>query len=311
MLVAMVQRLSEIRNLLRQAGSEPHRRMGQHFLIDPNLMRKLIDLAELSGEQTVLEAGAGTGSLTEELLARAARVVAVELDPKLSRLLERRLGGDPKLTLIVGDVLAGKQNLSPRVLTAVGESAHVVSNLPYSLATPLVAECLLSSWRAVRGAGQACRFDRLTFTVQREVADRLAASEGRKTYGPVSVLVALLGRIRSAATLPPEAFWPRPGVVSRMVRIDFDAGRAEALTDADLLVEILRLAFQQRRKQIGSLLGRKDVPFTREALARALTAADIDKTRRPEQLSPAAYRTLAKTLAERAGPRRPGARGGG
>jgi 16S rRNA (adenine1518-N6/adenine1519-N6)-dimethyltransferase len=292
-----MQTLREIRRLLSEAGLRPRKHFGQSFLIDGNLLGKVVALAELTGRETVLEVGPGTGSLTEELLDRAAKVVAVEIDAGLFDLLRRRLGDRSNLVLIFGDALASKHALSPAMLQALGPGSHLVANLPYHVATPLLADCLVQSWRALRGAGESqCGFDRLTVTVQKEVADRLAGGCGGKAYGPVSVVTALLGRIRLGALLPASAFWPRPKVASRAVRIDFDPDRADKLADAGSLRAVLTLAFGQRRKQIGSILRRPAAPFSAEALAEALAAAAIEPTRRAERISPEQYLAFANAL---------------
>ncbi len=292
-----MQRLSEIRAMLRESGLAPRKRLGQSFLIDKNLMGALLDLAELTGSETVLEVGPGTGSLSEELLARSAGVVAVELDRGLLGLLTRRLGDRPGLRLIGGDVMSGKHALDAGVLEALGPQAHLVSNLPYSIATPLIAECLISSWRRhVRQAEGCCRFDRLTFTVQQEVADRLAAPPGGKTYGPVSVLIALLGKVRAGAAVPASAFWPRPKVASRIMRIDFDRPSAKKLADVDMLRRVVSAAFGHRRKQIHSAFRLGLAEFDRAVVTSAMDSADIGRTTRPEQVPAEQYLALANLL---------------
>jgi len=292
-----MQTLHEIRRLLSQAGLAPRKQFGQCFLIDGNLMRKLLELAEVPPGRTVLEVGPGTGSLTEALLERPGRTVAVEIDHGLAALLRRRLGGRENLSLIEGDVLAGKHALSDDVLAALGGEAHLVANLPYSVATPIVSECLLSSRRSLEGRG--VRFDRLTFMVQAEVADRMHAEPGSDSYGAVSVLVALLGRVTMGPAVPAGAFWPRPKVASRMVRIDFDEPAAAQLRSAAVLVRALALAFGQRRKQIHSVAKRRGAAFTPDLFAEALAAAGIDPALRAEQVAPAQFRALANVLAVR------------
>jgi len=293
-----VQTLSQIRELLDGAGLAPRRRFGQSFLIDKNLMAKLLDLADLAGGETVLEVGPGTGSLTEELLARAARVVAVEIDRGLGELLSRRLGSREGCVLIRGDVLAGKHALSAAVRSAVGRRCALVANLPYNIATPLIAECLLESWRALRGSApeQACRFERLTFTVQKEVADRMTAGAGGAGYGAISVLVSLLSQTRSGPHLPASAFWPQPKVAGRMVRIDFDNAAAGRISDVEVLSDVVSLAFSHRRKQMGSITRTKRGRFAGEALFDGLKAAGIDPRVRPEQVPPRKFAMLANAL---------------
>ncbi|RPI63097.1 MAG: ribosomal RNA small subunit methyltransferase A, partial [Planctomycetaceae bacterium] len=243
-----MQTQSEIRELLESAGLSPLKAFGQNFLIDHNLMGKLLEMANPSEAPVVLEVGPGTGSLTEELLKAAPRLVSVEIDHGLGRLLADRLGGEAKFTLIRGDVLADKHHISPEVLSAVGPTAHLVSNLPYNISVPLIAQCLTDSWQMLQPAHPTplTRFDRLTFTVQKEVADRLLAGEGDEAYGPVSVIVGLLGRAVAGPIVPASAFWPKPSIASRIVRIDFDPTAAGQIRDVAVLGQIVNLAFSQR-----------------------------------------------------------------
>lgn len=292
-----MQTLSQVRRLLDEAGLRPQRRLGQNFLIDGNLMAKLLDLAGPLEGRSVLEVGPGTGSLTEELLDRCGWLTAVEADAGLCRLLQRRLGSRAGFTLLCRDVLAGKHEIAPDVLATAGPETTLVANLPYGVATPLVASALRLTWATARGtAERACRFDRLTFTVQQEVAERLAAGPGGKAYGPLSVLVATLGRLTMGAAVPATAFWPRPQVASRMLRIDFTEEAAEfaALAELDSL---LAAAFGQRRKRIGSLPGRCGPALDPDAVRGAMDAAGIDPDARPEDVPPGHYRKAAEILA--------------
>ncbi len=291
-----MQTLTEIRRLLQEAHLAPRPRRGQRFLVDGNLMGKLLELAELPVGQAVLEVGAGTGSLTEELLARGAKVLAVEIDAGLCRVLRQRLAAHEGFRLIEADALSGKAGLSPAVRDALPPVVHLVANLPYSIATPLVVESLVSSWRARAGQAGHCCFERLTFTVQREVADRLAAEPGGRDYGPVSVLVALLGRLRLGRALPASAFWPVPKVTSRMVRIDFDPAAAGALKSVETLRTLLGVVFGQRRKQIGSILRRTRTGFGAQVLASAIAIAGIDPSLRAEAVAPGQYLAAANAL---------------
>jgi 16S rRNA (adenine1518-N6/adenine1519-N6)-dimethyltransferase len=309
-----MQTQTEIRRMLSEAGLAPNRALGQNFLIDGNLMNRFLELAGVQPADTVLEVGPGTGSLTEELAARAGRVVAVEIDRGLHALLRRRLADRANVTLLHADVLAGKHAINPEVLKHLGARAVLVSNLPYNIASPLVAECLLITARArvteVKLPGsssgtdtrepdpeRACCFDHLTFTVQREVGDRLAAGPGEPAYGPLSVIVTLLGRLTAGPAIPASAFWPPPKVASRVLRIDFDIARTARLADAEVLRSLLAVAFAQRRKQLASLLRRDDSPFSPEALAAAFGQAGVDPTLRAEQVAPEQFLAMANAIA--------------
>lgn len=294
-----MQSLHEIRALLEAAGLSPQKQFGQNFLFDKNLMARILDLAELSGQETVLEVGPGTGSLTEELLDRARRVVAVEIDRGLGKQLAARLGERENFHLIQGDVLAGKHELSPEVLLFLGDNAHLVANLPYNIATPLIAVCLMNSWKAAR-RGTGCRFDRLTFLVQREVAQRMVASAGQAAYGPISVIIALLGKAQLGVVAPAGAFWPRPKIDSQAVRIDFDENSLQTVEEVERLSQLVGLLFGQRRKQIGSILRKHSADLSTGGLADSLERVGASPADRAEQLTPQQFAAMANTWGETA-----------
>lgn len=258
-----VQTLADIRAILAQHGLSPRKALGQNFLLDHNLIRKLVDASGVGAGDVVLEVGPGTGTLTEELLSRGCRVIACELDHGLARMLRERLASPTSgsFTLIEGDCLEGKHALNEELTQTLremtGESAgesvgtggggrgfRLVANLPYGAASPLMTT-LLASWASCRS---------MHVTIQREVADRLLAKPGTDEYGTLGIIAQAAAEVSLVATLPPECFWPRPDVTSAMVSI---VRRATPLTD-DLprLAACCQKVFGQRRKQIGSVLGR-------------------------------------------------------
>jgi 16S rRNA (adenine1518-N6/adenine1519-N6)-dimethyltransferase len=244
-----MQTLAQIRTLLEERGLAPRKSLGQNFLIDQNLIRKLVDAAGVGAGDLVLEVGPGTGTLTEELLERGCEVVACELDRGLAELLRERLGPNSRFTLIEGDCLASKRELAPEIVARLGGRPFtLVANLPYGAATPLTT-VLLTQFPKCRG---------VFVTVQKEVADRLLAGPASKDYGLVSVLAQALAEVKRIAALPPECFWPRPEVTSSMVAIN---RRERPLTDEPgRLAEVCQRVFATRRKQLASILGR-DIPW--------------------------------------------------
>ncbi|MDP6634134.1 MAG: 16S rRNA (adenine(1518)-N(6)/adenine(1519)-N(6))-dimethyltransferase RsmA [Phycisphaerae bacterium] len=292
-----MQTCSEIREILAGAGLSPNKRLGQCFMIDKNLLGKVLALADPGGDRTVLEVGPGTGTLTEELLTRAGRVAAVELDHGLADVIRMRFADRENFVLVEGDVLAGKHALSPAVKAELGLSADLVANLPYSIATPLIAQCLIESWRAVCGLREdSVRFDSMTFTVQREVAGRMLADPGGGHYGPISVLVALLGKGTAGPAIPASAFWPAPKIASRALRIDFDPQAAGMVDDVAVLSAIVAMAFGQRRKQVGSIFRRSGGSFDPDLLRSALETAGVDPSSRAERITPEQFRLLANAV---------------
>ncbi|MEL6394997.1 MAG: 16S rRNA (adenine(1518)-N(6)/adenine(1519)-N(6))-dimethyltransferase RsmA [Planctomycetota bacterium] len=278
------QTLAEIRDLLAAHGLAPNKALGQNFLIDKNLVEKLCERARVSASETVFEVGPGTGTLTGQLLARGARVVAVELDRGLAELLRSRFAAEAeagRFVLIEGDCLDRKSEVNREAVAVLGDGPFkLVANLPYHAATPLMLALMISHPGCVS----------MHATIQREVAERLAAAPGSKSYGSVSVVAACLMPARPFAGLPGECFWPRPKVASAMVEL---VRLERPLTDDPAaLADFCRRCFAGRRKQLGVVL---------RAMGRepAVWPAGIDRTMRIEALSP----TLIAALEEATRPR--------
>ena len=242
----MAQTKQQIQSHLAAAGSRPRHRFGQNFMIDANLVRAIADAAALTPADTVIEVGPGTGTLTEELLSRAGRVVAVEIDRDLAAHLRATFGDRPNFTLIEGDALKTKHELNADLLAAVplpppvdAASVKLVANLPYNIASPLVVELLRA------GVGT------LVFTVQKEVADRLRGKPDTDDYGPLTTVVQLLSRVEVLRTLPPQAFWPPPKIESALVRLV----RADRLGDRSAAFgRFAHTLFSFRRKTLRKAL---------------------------------------------------------
>jgi 16S rRNA (adenine1518-N6/adenine1519-N6)-dimethyltransferase len=241
----MAQTKKDIQALLAAAGINPLKRFGQHFLIDGNLLRKLVAASGVTARDAVLEVGPGTGTLTEELLEVAGALIAVEIDKGMAGICRGTFGESPRFTLLHRDVLERKSQIAAEVLellaarrSELGGRAMMVANLPYQVATPLIIELLMG----------AVPISPLCFTVQAEVADRLAAPPGGKDYGPITIFAQATARIERIARVPPEAFWPVPGVDSAMLRMDL---REDALLSPSIKSELGRLVhgcFNHRRK---------------------------------------------------------------
>jgi len=287
-----LQTLTTIRSLLASAGLRPNKKLGQHFLIDGNLMRKLVASAEVEPRDVVLEVGCATGSLTRELAGQAGAVVAVEVDRRLAEIAGAELADLDNVTLLHCDVLASKTQIDPQVLAALDEARGrwdgrvlLVANLPYQVASPLVIDLLTGS----------VAFARICFTVQKEVAGRLLANPSGRTYGPLSVIVQALATVRRIAAVPPQAFWPRPAVDSTMVRLDPDPDRRQRIGDVTHFVGVVKACFSHRRKTLGHNL---TVAYGQGVADRVLTGGQIESRTRPEQLDPTSWVELARRLAE-------------
>lgn len=246
-----MQTLREIRGLLEAHGLRAQKRFGQNFLIDHNLIRRLIDASGVDAGDLVLEVGPGTGTMTEELLDRGCEVVACELDRGLCALLRERLGAMERFRLVEGDCLARDRTLSPALQEALGgRPFRVVANLPYGAASPLISTLLVRH--------PAC--SGLWVTIQKEVAERLTARPGTRAYGALSVIAQIACEVDRIATLPPTCFWPRPEVTSAMVALRC---RVPAVLDPEEMERFsgfLQRAFAHRRKQVRAVLGLAQMP---------------------------------------------------
>ncbi len=250
-----------LREVLDRHGARLTKSLGQNFVIDPNTIRKMVDLAGVGEGDSVLEIGAGAGSLTLGLAATGAKVIALEVDEQLVPVLEETTGSLANVEVIHADVLEFDM--------ATVTSDSLVANLPYNIAATVVLDALYG----------AMSLRTLTVMAQREVAERLAAPPGSKIYGRTSVLTAFHGQAKMVGTVSRNAFFPVPNVDSAIVQIH---RREPPEADVDVFKRVVKAAFGQRRKTIRqSLAGVMGSP---EAVSQALGEIGIDPGARPERL---------------------------
>jgi len=283
----------KIQQLLASAGVRPNKQLGQHFLIDLNLMRLLIDSAGITRDDLVLEVGCGTGSLTQGLAERACRVVAVELDHTLANIARTQLAGAVNIEIINADVLQTKNTLSPALTQALAPARRtcpgrilLVANLPYNIASPLMSNLVIG------GAAP----DAMFVTIQKEVAERMTAQPGGRDYGPLSIYLAATGRAERIRTLKPSVFWPRPQVDSAMVAYQRDKTKLQRIRSMTAFSEIVRLFMGHRRKTLSACTklaaGRLDAV---DNWPEIFDRCSIDPASRPAQLAPEDYIAIANS----------------
>jgi 16S rRNA (adenine1518-N6/adenine1519-N6)-dimethyltransferase len=266
-----------IRALLADHNLRPRRRLGQHFLADPNTARRIVRLAAVEAGDRVLEIGPGLGSLSLALAEAGAQVVALEVDPALAAVV-RELTADLDVRVEVGDALTAE-------LAALldGDGWRCVSNLPYNVAAPVV----------VRVLEETPGVERLLVMVQREVGERLAAPPGTDAASAVSVVVAYHGAAEIAGVVPPTVFVPQPKVESALVRIVRHADPPVAVPSPDALSALVRAGFGQRRKMLRRALRAALGDRTETVLAQA----GIEGTTRAERLTLDEWAALARAAA--------------
>lgn len=291
------QTLSYIRNLLLSRRLSPKSKLGQNFLIDLNLLDLIVQTAELDKQDAVLEVGTGTGGLTARLADEAGAVVSVELDTDFARMASETLRGRPNLSLMNADILARKNEMNPdvirewdRVAAAAGcARKKLVANLPYVVATPVIANLLISG----------VAIERMVVMVQWEMAERLTAAASTKDYGALAVLVQSLADVKVVRRLAPSVFWPKPQVDSAIVLVKPDPEKRKLVPDVPRFRAFLRDLYTHRRKNLRQALagwpgGRKD----KKEIDAKLAELGFDGTMRAETLDLAQHRRLFEAFGE-------------
>jgi len=272
-----------VRAILAALGRGADKRLGQHFLVEPAVFRRLVEAAGVGPGERVVEVGPGLGGLTESLVEAGARVMAIEKDARLGAYLEDRFAGR-SVTFSFTDALRYDWG-------AVPEGSVFVANLPYNVGTRILMDALASG-----------RFDRLVAMLQREVADRFTARPGSKDYGPLSLKAQYLAEVERLFDVAPGSFYPPPKVTSSILRL-----RPRGIAPDPGYFRFLDQAFAQRRKTLRKNL--EAAGYERAAIENALKALGLDPRVRAEAVGPEAFRALYRLLNGSALPPEPPAEG--
>jgi 16S rRNA (adenine1518-N6/adenine1519-N6)-dimethyltransferase len=259
-------------------------RLGQNFLRDPNAVQRILTALGPVAERTVVEIGPGRGAITEGLVARAGKLIAVEYDRELAWILQERFSpekGVQHVTVVKQDVLHFDFSAAAQ---AAGERLVVVGNLPYYITSPILLHL----------AAHAAALDRAILMVQREVADRVTAQAGSRDYGLLTATLQLYGHAEALFTLPPEAFNPPPEVHSTVFRWTFSPRFAELQVEEAGFIGFLKQAFAQKRKTLSNNLRAAGMPST--AIADAFAATGISPMIRAEALPLEEFARLWRAL---------------
>jgi 16S rRNA (adenine1518-N6/adenine1519-N6)-dimethyltransferase len=271
-----------IRQELKEYGLIPKKGWGQHFLIDRNILNKVIRTARVGKDDVILEVGPGLGEMTLALGQQVKRVIAIEIDPKLVEILKKKLEDYPNVEVTKRDIL--KVNLN-QLLEKEGQPIKVVANLPYQISTPLLFRFIES--RKV--------FSTLTLMLQREVAERMVALPGGKEYGPLSIFVQSVSNLSIRFFIKPSAFFPPPKVESAVIHMSFRERPAVKWEDEKWFRKVVRGCFGYRRKTLINALKHSGLPLP-EGLEGRMEKIGVDPRRRPETLTIQELASLAEAL---------------
>ena len=271
-----------IKQELRAYGFFPKKRLGQHFLVDRNILKKVVRTAQVGREEVVLEVGPGLGEMTIALAGLAKRVIAVEIDAGLVEILRKKLADYPNVEVVQSDIL--KVDFKD-FFKKEEQPIKVVANLPYQISTPLL-------FRFIEGKEV---FSAFTLMLQREVGERMVAPAGGKDYGPLSILVQLFLDVSTLFFIKPSAFSPSPKVESAVVRMVWKEKPMVEKKDEEWFRRVVKACFSYRRKTLLNALKHSELSLP-EFLESRLGEAGIDPRRRPETLTIEEFIRLAKVL---------------
>ncbi len=267
---------TQVKDLLQKYDINPRKSLGQNFVVEPNTIRQIIELASIEADDFVIEVGPGIGSLTSSLLEVAGHVTAIEVDDALVRVLTDLLRPeDDRFRLVNADVMNLDVN---ELLAARNESWNLVANLPYNISVPLICDFL----------ERVPVITKMTVMVQREVAERLVAKTGEKAFGLPSLKIQYFAEVKKIADVPPSVFLPKPKVDSSLVQIE---RREKYVTSAnyDVLFELAKRSFSQRRKML-----RRSLKETFDL--NDFESAGIDPTQRAEDITLEEWAALTNQL---------------
>jgi 16S rRNA (adenine1518-N6/adenine1519-N6)-dimethyltransferase len=266
------------RDILNKYNIRLNKNLGQHFLIDNNIMRKIIEVSELKGDEFVLEIGSGIGSLTQYLLHSLdkGRLLSIEKDSRFIEILKDLFDVYDNLDILNMDILQVNWEQIINDYNLHDKKIKIIANLPYYITTPIIENLLFSP----------LEIDEMTFMMQREVADRLAASPGTKSYGSLSVFIQFHYKTDIKFDVPPSAFLPKPEVHSSVIKLTPYSESPYKVENKDFFFKMVRAIFNLRRKNIkNGLTLSPHISLDKETILVGLKESDIDKRIRGEKLS--------------------------
>ena len=271
-----------VKDAFKKHDFRPSKSMGQHFLFDLGILSRIAETAELNPQDTVLEIGIGTGSLTSVLAPRCRKVIALELDRRLCQISKEVLSPYTNVEVVEGDIM--KIDLKRLV---PDKRYKVVGNLPYYITTPMIMKLM----------EERARLESITVTTQKEVAERISAAPGGKDYGSISVAVQFHCHSEQYFVISSSFFYPRPQVASAVLRLKVREHPAVEVADEKVFFRVVRACFAQRRKTLLNALS-AGLALDRERIRSLLQRSEVDPRRRGETLSLEEFAKITALLAE-------------
>jgi 16S rRNA (adenine1518-N6/adenine1519-N6)-dimethyltransferase len=277
--------MSTPKDIIKHYNIKPRKKLGQSFLLDQNIIKKIATAAEITKEDIVVEIGAGIGVLTENLAQASRKIIAVELDENLVEVLREKLASYSNVEIYSGDILKYDFNL---ILNIYKCKIKVIGNVPYNISSPLIFR-LLSYRSVIKG---------FVLMLQKEVVQRLVAAPNNKSYGVPSVLLQMFASVEKIFDVPASCFYPRPKVESAVIRGAFLDKPLMELADESFFAQLVKTSFAQRRKMLINNLKKSKllVDIEEEKIIENLTYAGIDGKRRGETLSVIEFGQLSNVL---------------
>lgn len=276
---------SDIKRLLNDNGFSFSKSLGQNFLIDRNIVNKIVSSAEIIKTDVVVEIGPGIGVLTSELCKHSEQTVAIEIDKRLIGILETTLSEYNNLTIINKDFLKVNSLELNKVLQ--GKQFKIVANLPYYITTPIIFRIIENNFN----------YSSIVIMIQKEVGDRIMASPGTKEYGAMTVALQYYTTPSLVCRVPKTVFMPSPAVDSIVVKLTKKKVPPVELVDRDFFFKTVKAAFSQRRKTISNTLKTLGKEYSKEKIIYALKKTNIDNQRRGETLTIEEFAHLSNQLA--------------
>lgn len=274
--------MTSVKKELAEYGLIPRKGLGQHFLVDRNILDKVIRTAQVEKEDIVLEVGPGLGEMTLALARQAKKVIAVEIDSKFAVILKQKMRDFSNVEVVESDIL--KMDFS-QYFRKERYPIKVVANLPYQISTPLLFRFI--EFKETLST--------LTLMLQKEVAERIVASPGRKEYGSLSIFIQMFSDVSICFFIKPSAFFPPPKVESAVVHMRFKEKPAVSLEDEKWFKKVVKGCFGYRRKTLMNALKHSGLPLPKSTESK-MEKIGIDPRRRPETLTIQELVYLAEAL---------------